>query len=132
MTDYAAQPAPQPAARPGAGMAITALIMGILALLLFWTVVGGILFGIIALILGPIASGRAKRGVSSGRGMAITGAVLGLIGLIASVALVAVGVSIFNSSGAKTFTQCVDDANGDQTKLHKCEDKFRHKIENNN
>jgi hypothetical protein len=133
MTDYAAQPPQQqPPARPGAGMAITALILGILALLLFWTVVGGILFGIVALILGPIASGRAKRGVASGRGMAITGAILGLLGLLASVAIVAVGVSIFNSSGAKTFTQCVNDANGDQTKIDKCEVEFRRKLENNN
>jgi hypothetical protein len=131
MTDYAAQPPQQPAARPGAGLAITALIFGILALLLFWTVVGGVVFGIIALILGPIASGRAKRGVSAGRGMAITGAILGLIGLIASVAIIVVGVSIFNHSGVKTFGQCIDDANGNQAKIDKCENQFRHRLENN-
>lgn len=131
MTEPTAYPPQQPPRR-GAGMAITALILGILALLLFWTVVGGILFGVVALILGPIASGRAKRGISSGRGMAITGAILGLIGLLASVAIVAVGVSIFNSSGAKTFTECVDDANGDQAKLEKCQEDFRQKLENNN
>ena len=126
---YQQQPPPR---RPGAGMAITALILGIIALLFFWTVAGGILFGLIALVLGVIASGRAKRGVSSGRGMAITGAVLGTLGLLASIAFIALGITIFNNSGAKTFTECVHDANGDNAKIQKCEDKFREKLENNN
>jgi hypothetical protein len=127
--DTTYQPPPR---RPGAGMAITALILGILALLLFWTIVGGVLFGIVALILGPIASGRAKRGVSSGRGMAITGAILGLVGLLASIALIIFGVTIFNKSGAGTYAQCVDDANGDTAKLQKCADDFQHHLQDNN
>jgi uncharacterized protein DUF4190 len=132
MTDYAAQPAQPPAARPGAGLAITALIFGILALLLFWSVVGGILFGLIALILGPIASGRAKRGLASGRGMAITGAILGLVGLLGSVAVGALFGVVFFKSGAKNYTDCVNDANGDKGKIQKCVDEFQKDLEDNN
>jgi hypothetical protein len=122
----------QPPAQRGAGMAITALIMGILALLLFWSVVGGIVFGIVALILGPIASGRAKRGISSGRGMAITGAILGLVGLLGSIAVAALFGVVFFKSGAKSYADCVDDANGDEAKIQKCVDEFRKDLENNN
>lgn len=134
MTDYAAQPEqPQPPARrPGAGMAITALVLGILALLLFWTVVLGVVLGLVALILGPIASGRAKRGISSGRGMAITGAILGLLGLLGAVAVGALFGVAFFKSGADTYAECVDDANGDQSKIQKCVDDFRRDLENNN
>jgi hypothetical protein len=132
MTDYAAQPAQQPAARPGAGLAITALIFGILALLLFWSVVGGILFGLVALILGPIASGRAKRGQASGRGMALTGAILGLLGLLGSIAVAALFGVVFFKSGAKNYTDCVNDANGDNAKIQKCVDEFQKDLEDNN
>ena len=132
MTEPTAYPPQQQPERRGAGMAITALIMGILALLLFWSVVGGIVFGLVALILGPIASGRAKRGIASGRGMAITGAILGLVGLLASVAVAALFGVVFFKSGAKTYTDCIDDANGDQAKIQKCVDEFRRDLENNN
>jgi Domain of unknown function (DUF4190) len=130
--NYAAPPPPPGERRRGAGLAITALVFGILALLLCWTVVGGILFGLVALILGFIASGRAKRGLAAGRGLAIAGIITGVLGLIISVALVVVGVSLFNSSGAKTLQQCVSDANGDQAKIQKCQDEFRRKLENKN
>ena len=113
-------------------MAITALILGILALLLFWSVVGGIVFGLVALILGPIASGRAKRGVASGRGMAITGAILGLVGLLASIGVAALFGVAFFKSGAKTYADCIDDANGDNAKIQKCVDEFQRDLENNN
>jgi hypothetical protein len=125
-----AYPQQQPVRR-GAGMAITALILGILALLLFWTVVFGVLFGLVALILGPIASGRAKRGLSSGRGMAITGAILGLLGLLGSIAIAAIFGVFFFHSGGKTYTDCVKDAHGNEAKLQKCADDFQHRLENN-
>ena len=134
MTDgntYQQQP-PPPATRPGAGLAITALILGIIALLFFWTVIIGVLLGLVALVLGVIASGRAKRGVSSGRGMALTGAILGLLGLLGSIAVGALFGVVFFKSGAKTYTQCIDDANGNQTKLQKCADDFQKKLESNN
>ena len=128
-TTYQQQPPP---ARPGAGLAITALVLGILALLLFWTVAGGVLFGLVALILGPIASGRAKRGKASGRGMAITGAILGLLGLLASIAIVATVGVFFINNGGKTYTDCVNDANGDTAKLQKCAEDFQRHVQDNN
>jgi hypothetical protein len=134
MTDDPTYAAPPPAAaRPGgAGMAIGALVLGILALLFCWTVIGGILFGLVALILGFIASGRAKRGVATGRGMAIAGIVLGLLGLLISVGLVVLGVSLLNSDSAQTLKQCVQDANGDQAKIEQCQRDFQNKLQGNN
>jgi hypothetical protein len=75
MTDdpyYAAPPPPpgQPyqTQRAGAGLAIAALVLGILALLLSWTILGGVVLGLLAIILGWVASRRARRGLASGRG----------------------------------------------------------------
>lgn len=120
----------QQAPRGGSGLAIGALVLGILALLFCWTVVGGILLGLIAIVLGFIASGRAKRGVATGRGMAITGIVLGLLGLLISVGIVVAATLFVNSDSAKNLTQCVQDANGDQAAIEKCKQDFQRQLQN--
>ena len=110
-------------------MAVTALVLGIIALLACWTVVGGILFGLLAVVLGFIASGRAKRGQAGGRGMAITGIVLGLVGAAISVVIiVAIGV-FWNSDTVKSYRDCLDRAGSDEAALADCEKRFRDDVE---
>jgi hypothetical protein len=64
--------------------------------------------------------------------MAITGAILGLVGLLGSIAVAALFGVVFFKSGAKSYADCVDDANGDEAKIQKCVDEFRKDLENNN
>ncbi|MEU8889481.1 DUF4190 domain-containing protein [Streptomyces sp. NPDC048442] len=70
------------------GLGTAALILGIigslsgLVPLLFW--LAGIL-GLIALVLGLTGAGRVKRGEATNKGVALTGAVLGLASLVLSV-----------------------------------------------
>lgn len=90
---------PQQAARNGLGTA--ALILGIIGALsglvpiMFW--LAGVL-GIVALILGLTGRGRARRGEATNKGVALTGAILGLV---------AMGLAVF---GAVTTFKAVDDA----------------------
>lgn len=106
---YPAQEPPRTAdPLPGAprrsnGVAIAALVCGIVALLLSW--LPGInllamLLGLIALICGFVGLGKAKDPtVVGGRGMAIAGIVTGLLALVVSV-LVYVGLArLFNDPG---------------------------------
>lgn len=78
------------------GFSIAALVLGIIALVLccIWYV--SIPCGIIALILGIIGLKSSKRGMS------IAGIITGVIGMILSIvlviAIVMLGVSIFNSA----------------------------------
>ncbi len=113
----------------GSGMAITALILGVIALLSCWTIIGGILFGLVAIVLGFIASRRAKRGEAGGRGMAITGIVLGLLGLVLSVVIVAVIGAFWNSASFSDYRECLNDAGSDQQAIADCESEFREVIE---
>jgi hypothetical protein len=76
---------PQP--RPGNGMAIAALVCGIIGLLLFWFVLSPL-----AIIFGAIGISKANKG-ASGKGQAVAGLVLGIIGLIGYVVLFAVVLS---------------------------------------
>ncbi|MFD8572235.1 DUF4190 domain-containing protein [Streptomyces sp. NPDC059639] len=90
---------PQQAARNGLGTA--ALILGIIGALsgviplLFW--LAGVL-GVIALILGLTGRARAKRGEATNKGVALAGAILGLV---------AMGLAVF---GAYTTFKAVGDA----------------------
>ncbi|PVZ12965.1 DUF4190 domain-containing protein [Actinomycetospora cinnamomea] len=105
----------QPAtpARPRNGMGTAALIFGILALLTCWwlPIVGGIL-GIVAIVLGVIGRGRAKRMEATNQGMATTGLVLGILSLIVnivlSVALFLFGLAFINLGGGQSIQQFQD------------------------
>ncbi len=135
MSDQSSPPPPPPdysggyqqpqQPKKGAGMAVTALVLGILALLGSFTVVVGILFGLIAIILGFIASGRAKRGEATGRGMAIFGIITGLLGLIIGIAVIALGVSLLNSDTGKNLRDCLNDAGDNQSAIEQCQRDFQ-------
>ena len=114
--------------RYGGGMATAALVLGILALILCWTVFGGIVLGIIAVVLGIIAARRASRGEAPGRGRAIAGIVTGAIGLVIAVALVAIGASFLNSTSGKNYTQCLQQAGNDQAAQQQCATEFQKSI----
>ncbi len=134
MTDspYGSMPASetQPA-RPvvgGGGMATAALVLGILALVTCWTVIGGVLLGLLAVIFGIVGLRRANRGLALGRGRAIAGIILGLLGIVVAGLLIAVGVSLLNSDEAKTLQSCLKDAGNDQAKVQQCQDQFRDQV----
>lgn len=106
------------------GMAITTLVLGILGFLGSFTIIlswGGAILAIIAIILGILAIRKAGRGEAGGRGMAISGLVLGIFGLIIGViltALLAKGISMFTDIAQdcsqykgqpQRYQQCIND-----------------------
>ncbi|AVZ75596.1 hypothetical protein SLUN_28720 [Streptomyces lunaelactis] len=76
----------QPA--PANGMGITAMVLGIIATVLFCFYGLGIILGILALIFGFIGRGRAQRGEATNGGMALAGIILGAIGTVISSAFI--------------------------------------------
>lgn len=70
------------------GLAIGALICGILSLVCFWPLCLGVLLGPAAAIMGFISRQRiaASAGTVGGNGIALAGLVLGVIGFLASAA----------------------------------------------
>lgn len=139
---------PAPAGAPGPGygatptntarngMGIAALVLGIIALVFCWTVIGGIVLGILALIFGIIGWRRAKSGGATNGGLALSGAITGGIGLVIAVILLVVGASVFgaflNSPEGKNLTQCLRDAGSDQAKIQQCQRQFEDQYLNRN
>jgi hypothetical protein len=109
-------------------MATAALVLGILALITSITVIGGVLLGLLAVILGVIALRRANRGLALGRGRAIAGIVLGLLGILVAGVLIAAGLSILNSEEGKNLQDCLRDAGSDQSQVQQCQDQFRDQV----
>jgi uncharacterized membrane protein len=113
----------------GNGPAIAALVLGILAVVLFWTVIGGVVLGILALVFGIIGARRARGGRAPRRTMSIFGAVLGVLGIIGSVVIIAIGASILNSDEFKDFDDCVQHADT-QSERDACADDFNEDVNN--
>jgi predicted PurR-regulated permease PerM len=109
-------------------MATAALVLGILAVITSFTVFGGVILGLLAVIFGVIGLRRANRGVALGRGRAIAGIILGLLGIVLAVALVAIGVSVLNSPEGKNLQDCLKSAGSDQSQVQKCQDQFRNQV----
>ncbi|HEY2764467.1 MAG TPA: DUF4190 domain-containing protein [Pseudonocardiaceae bacterium] len=112
----------QPSARNGFGVA--ALVLGIFALLLSWTIIGGIIFGVLALIFGLLGRARAKRGESTAGGMSIAGVVLGILGLLIAIGLIAVGASIINSPTGRNYQHCIERSGSDPVQIRQCAEDF--------
>lgn len=91
-----AEPVPPPMEDKASGMAITALILGILSFCCC-----GFLAGIPALIVGYIENGKINRGESSQKGkwMALVGIVMGILSLVLSCLWIA-WVVFFNGMAA--------------------------------
>src|SRR5205823_7952118 len=71
--EYAPVPKPQ-------GLAITAMVLGIVSIVLFCVWYISIPLGILAIILAIVARGKISRGEASGEGMAKAGLILGILG----------------------------------------------------
>lgn len=111
------------------GMGIAALVLGLFAVLLSWTIIGGILLGILALIFGLVGRSRAKRGEATNGGVSVAGAVVGVVGLLISVGLVVFGVSLINSPAGQDLRQCIEQSRGDAAAIQECEEEFRRDVQ---
>jgi hypothetical protein len=107
------------------GLGIAALICGILAVVTFWTVIGGIGFGIAAIVLGALGRGRVKRNEANNGGMALAGLILGAVGIVLLAGIVALGLSVLNSDSGKNLRSCLANAGSDQTAQLHCQQEFR-------
>ncbi|MEV3993656.1 DUF4190 domain-containing protein [Streptomyces sp. NPDC049837] len=96
---------PVPMAQARNGMGVTALVLGIvgvvlgLAVILFWVTW---LPALLAVIFGFVGLSHARKGLATNRGMALAGAILGVAGL-----LIAVGGGVFT---VMTVKEAADEA----------------------
>lgn len=115
---------------PKNGMGVAALVVAIIALISSVSVVGGILLGIVAVILGFIGRGRVKSGEANNGGVATAGIILGVISIIAGLAFIAIWVGLFKDVGAGGYLDCLQRAGQDRAAVQQCSDEFRQSMTN--
>ncbi|KUI40344.1 DUF4190 domain-containing protein [Mycobacterium sp. GA-2829] len=111
---------------PKNGLGIASLVVAIIGLL---SVFGGLVLGIVAVILGVIGRGRAKRGEATNGGVAMAGIVLGVLGVIVSIVAIALTVMFAREVGAGDLFECLQQAGNDTEAQQQCQDQFQRKIE---
>lgn len=109
------QPPPPPVGPPSQpiptnGLAIAALVLGILSVVLLWTVWGGFVLGVLAIVFGAIGLSKAKDGAPN-KGQATAGLVLGIVGLIGTVLFVTLILTTIRHTDDRFFHRidfCID------------------------
>ncbi|WP_275572461.1 DUF4190 domain-containing protein [Mycolicibacterium vanbaalenii] len=124
---------PSPPTAPKNGLGTAALVLAIVGLLLCWTVAGGVLLGIAAIVMGFVARGRVKRGEATNGGVALAGIVLGAVAIVTSLVIVAIyatlGVTLFKDLGGGDYLDCLQRAGNDQQAVQECADEFTQRVE---
>ena len=96
----------------GNGMAIASLVVGMLAATMAFLVLsspGAVLFGLIAIGLGIAGLGKANRFGGLHKGLAISGIVSGLLGLLVGAAVIAGLVALGNEAQERLQDPAVQD-----------------------
>ena len=119
-----------PPTGPKNGLGIAALVLAIVGLVFCWSVFGGVVLGVIAVILGIVGFGRAKRGQATNTGVAIAGVVLGALAVIVSLAFIPIWMGVFSEVGGTDYLDCVSRAGSDPKAVEGCANQLRDRMEN--
>ena len=106
------------------GLGTAALVLSIIGVLLCWTVFGGIILGLVAVILGFVGYSRVKRNEATNGGVAIAGIILGFLAMIAGAVFIFLYIWAWNFFGFDNLTECLDKAGNDKTAQQQCEKQF--------
>jgi hypothetical protein len=115
-----------PPTRPQNGFGIAALVVAIVAL---FSLVGGIVLGVVAVVLGFIGWGKAKRGEASNGGIAVAGIVLGFLSIIEAIVAIALIAWGFGEIGGTEYFDCLGRAGNDQRAAEQCAEQFTNRVE---
>ena len=69
---------------PANGLAVAGFVCGLIAAVLFWTVWGGVVLGILGVIFGALGLSKANQGAPN-KGLAMAGLILGAIAVVGSI-----------------------------------------------
>jgi hypothetical protein len=107
-------------AQPSNGIAVAALVIGIISLLIAWIPFVGLLGGLggaLAIIFGFIGRGKVKKQGAPSKGAATAGIVLGAVSLVLSIiataAIFVFGQQFFGDT-IGSYQQCLEETGGDE------------------
>ncbi len=118
--------APLPSVRRN-GLGTAALVLGLLAALLCWIPVVGLVLALVTVGLATTALRRVGRRQATNRGAAVTGLVLGVLALVVSVLLTA--ALVYFRDDVRTYYDCVKGSGGNATVERACQEQLRQALQ---
>jgi hypothetical protein len=123
VTQYAPNPAQQSAAKPSNGLGLTGFVLGLVGLVLsFIPLIGVVAWPLVILgvIFSAIGISKAVKGRATNKGMAITGLVLSVIGIVICILQAAVwGAAVNEANDAlNTDVKIVYEVTGDAANVN--------------
>src|ERR1700752_1219411 len=115
---------------PRNGLGIVALVIAIIGLVFCWTVVGGVILGLSAVIIGFVARARGTRGEATNGGVALAGIGLGFLAIIVSLSFIPIWIGVFDEVGGTDYVDCLSKAGSNERAVQQCADQFRDRVEN--
>ncbi|ASY36195.1 hypothetical protein STTU_6190 [Streptomyces sp. Tu6071] len=115
---------------PGGGMAVAALVCGIAAVVFCWTVVGGIILGVLGVVFGILALRRSRRTGAPNRGLGLAGIIVGAVGIVGGAITLGVIIAVTTSDdfqdsydSFRNYSECLQHAQSpDEQRM--CKEKF--------
>lgn len=114
------------------GLGIASLVIAIVGLLSVWVPIVNIVsivLGVVALVIGFVGRGRAKRGAADNGGVAIAGIVLGALAIIVGLAFIALWATVWKDAGGGDYISCMQKAGSGHVEQQRCVDQFRQNVE---
>jgi hypothetical protein len=109
------------------GMGVAALAVAMFGLLASISIVGGIVCGIVAIILGFSGRRLARQGAATNREVATAGIALGALAIVVSLAVIGIWVRGYQEVDFGSYVDCLS-KNSDQQHVQKCADEFRQRV----
>jgi hypothetical protein len=114
---------------PKNGLGIASLVLAVVGLLSVATVFAPIALGIVAVFLGFLGRGRAKRGTANNAGVAIAGIVLGGLAVVVGAAFIAIWTTVWKDVRGGDYIDCTQKAGSDHVLQQQCADQFRQSLQ---
>ncbi|MCV7260289.1 DUF4190 domain-containing protein [Mycobacterium shimoidei] len=118
-----------PPAAPRNGLGIASLVLAIVALVTVWSVFGGVVLGIAAVVTGFLGWSRVRQRQANNGGVAIAGIALGALGIVVGLAFIGVWVALWKDAGGDNYFDCLQRAGADRDRQQHCVDQFREKVQ---
>ncbi|MCV7422772.1 DUF4190 domain-containing protein [Mycobacterium yunnanensis] len=109
---------------PRNGTGTAALAVAVAGLALCWSVLGGLVCGVVALILGGVGRARATRREADNGPVAAAGMALGTVAVVASVAFAVIWGLAWRDSGGAAYVDCAVKAGDDRAAAQACTDEW--------
>jgi hypothetical protein len=110
------------------GFGVTAMVLGIISIVLFFIPGVPVVLGVLAIVFAVLGRKRVGRGEATNGGIAIAGLVTGIVGLLIG-AVVIVFLAFF-ADAISNYQKCIDNSNGSAAAQAICQQQLQNGLQN--